>query len=159
MYYNSFHTGRPFTEGNKDKYLSKYLDIPNKPLYPFGYGLSYTIFDISKVRLSAEELTREGSITASVTVRNTGNVPGAEVVQMYIQDVCGSVVRPVKELKGFERITLQPGEEREVSFTVTEEMLRFYDIHMKYVSEPGEFRIYIGNSSDTENDRSFNLTW
>ena len=111
------------------------------------------------MRLSAEELTREGSITASVTVRNTGNVPGAEVVQMYIQDVCGSVVRPVKELKGFERITLQPGEEREVSFTVTEEMLRFYDIHMKYVSEPGEFRIYIGNSSDTENDRSFNLTW
>ena len=159
VYYNSFHTGRPFTEGNKDKYLSKYLDIPNKPLYPFGYGLSYTIFDISKVRLSAEELTREGSITASVTVRNTGNVPGAEVVQMYIQDVCGSVVRPVKELKGFERITLQPGEEREVSFTVTEEMLRFYDIHMKYVSEPGEFRIYIGNSSDTENDRSFNLSW
>lgn len=157
VYYNSFHTGRPFTEGNKDKYLSKYLDIPNKPLYPFGYGLSYTTFDISKVQLSAEEMTKEGSITASVTVRNIGHVPGAEVVQMYIQDVCGSAVRPVRELKGFEKITLEPGEEREISFTITEEMLRFHDIHMKYVSEAGEFRIYIGNSSDTENDRNFIL--
>lgn len=157
VYYNSFHTGRPFTEGSGDKYLSKYLDIPNKPLYPFGYGLSYTTFDVSPVCLSAGEMEKEGSITASVTVENTGDVSGEEVVQMYIQDVYGSVVRPVLELKGFEKIALQPGEEKEVSFIITEDMLRFYNIHMQYESEPGEFRIYIGNSSDTENYRSFIL--
>lgn len=156
VYYSEFRTGRPY-EGKEGKYFSKYLDISNDPLYPFGYGLSYTEFEISSVTLDNTNLTKDGSIHASVTVKNTGNFAGKEVIQMYIQDVNASVARPVRELKGFQKIELQPGEQRKVTFEITEDMLRFYDIYMNYTSEPGEFHIYIGNCSNTKNDQSFHL--
>lgn len=158
VYYSEFHTGRPYSEEQKDvKYLSKYLDIPNAPLYPFGYGLSYTNFDISKVTLDKNELRKGESIEASIVIKNTGKVTGKEVVQMYIQDRKGSVARPVRQLKGFQKIELQPGEERKVTFTITEEMLRFYDINMNFTSEGGEFTIYIGSDSRTQNQNEFGL--
>lgn len=157
VFYGQFRTGRPYTEGSEEGYVSRYLDIPNKPLYSFGYGLSYTEFEISPVRLSAEKMSRADQIIASVTVKNTGTVKGQEVVQMYLSDVCGSVVRPVRELKGFHKICLEPGEEREVQFKISEEMLRFHDINMDEVSEAGEFKVFIGNSSETENEASFVL--
>lgn len=155
--YCEMRTGRPCQENSQEKYLSKYLDIPNKPLYPFGHGLSYTSFEISKVALSTDRMKKGEVIKASATVRNTGDVKGKEVVQMYLQDVTGSVARPKRELKGFEKIELCPGEEKTVIFEINEEMLRFYDIEMKYVSEPGAFKVYIGESSSTENEASFVL--
>ncbi|MBL4937536.1 beta-glucosidase BglX [Clostridium sp. YIM B02515] len=158
VYYSEFHTGRPYSDEQKDvKYLSKYLDVPNAPLYPFGYGLSYTNFDISKVTLNKSELRNGESIEASILIKNTGKVTGKEVVQMYIQDKKGSVARPVRQLKGFQKIELQPGEERKVTFTITEEMLRFYDINMNFTSEKGEFVVYIGNDSRTQNQQEFVL--
>lgn len=158
IYYSEFHTGRPYSDEQKDvKYLSKYLDVPNAPLYPFGYGLSYTNFDISKVTLDKSELSKGESIEASIHIKNTGKVTGKEVVQMYIQDKKGSVARPVRQLKGFQKIELQPGEERKVTFTITEEMLRFYDINMNFTSEKGDFVVYIGNDSRTQNQQEFVL--
>jgi beta-glucosidase len=158
IHYNEFHTGRPYTgnEGN-GKYFSKYLDVPNEPLYPFGYGLSYGDFVISEVSLDKHELTKEGSIRASVTVKNAGKYIGKEVIQLYIQDKHASVARPVRELKGFKKIELEPGEEKKVIFTITNDMLKFYDIHMNYTSEPGEFNVYIGSDSRTKNQVSFIL--
>ena len=158
VFYGQFRTGRPYTEGSDEGYVSRYLDIPNKPLYSFGYGLSYTEFTVSPVRLSADKMSREDQITVSVTVRNAGAMKGQEVVQMYLEDVYGSVVRPVRELKGFRKICLEPGDETEVQFKISEEMLRFHDINMDYVSEVGEFKVFVGNSSETENGASFVLT-
>lgn len=157
VFYGQFRTGRPYTEGSDESYVSRYLDIPNKPLYPFGFGLSYTEFTISPVRLGAEKMGRGDQLTVSVTVQNTGTVRGQEVVQMYLEDVCGSVARPVRELKGFRKICLEPGEATEVQFKISEEMLRFHDINMNDVSEAGEFKVYVGNSSETENEASFEL--
>lgn len=158
VYYSEFHTGRPYSDEQKNvKYLSKYLDIPNAPLYPFGYGLSYTHFEISQVSLNKRELKKGENLEASVTVKNAGKVTGKEVVQMYIQDKKGSVARPVRQLKGFQKIELQPGEERKITFTITEEMLRFYDINMNFTSEIGEFIVYIGNDSRTQNQQEFVL--
>ncbi|MDE7248745.1 MAG: beta-glucosidase BglX [Lachnospiraceae bacterium] len=158
VFYGQFRTGRPYTEGSDEGYVSRYLDIPNKPLYSFGYGLSYTEFTISPVKLSADKMSRAEQITVSVMVKNSGTVKGQEVVQMYLEDVCGSVARPVRELKGFRKICLEPGEETEVQFKIGEEMLRFHDINMDYVSETGEFKVFVGNSSETENGASFVLT-
>lgn len=156
VYYSEFHTGRPFVDNGEDvKYLSKYLDIPNAPLYPFGYGLSYTSFSISGISLSRKELTKDGNLTASVVVKNTGNYTGKEVVQLYLQDKKASVARPVRQLKGFEKIQLKPGEEKTVTFSITEDMLRFYDINMDFVSEIGDFAVYIGNDSQTQNGEAF----
>ncbi|MBQ7841566.1 MAG: beta-glucosidase BglX [Lachnospiraceae bacterium] len=159
VYYNEMHTGRPYKEGMKDKYLSKYLDIPNRPLYPFGYGLSYTTFEISPVRLSCNTIVRgQGeSVSAGVTVKNTGTAAGKEVVQLYIRDHAASVARPVRELKGFEKIALAPGEEKEVIFTITEDMLSFTNIDMEFTSEVGAYSVYVGNSSETENEGVFTL--
>ena len=157
VFYGQFATGRPYKEGTDEKYVSRYLDIPNKPLYAFGYGLSYTEFQIGKVCLSASHMNREGVILASVQVKNIGGMKGKEVVQLYIQDVCASVVRPVRELKGIKKIELFPGEEKTVSFEIREEMLRFQNVDMNYLSEPGEFKIFIGNSSETENGAIFVL--
>lgn len=141
IYYNHLNTGRPLAADAKGfvKFRSNYLDVPNTPLYPFGYGLGYTTFDYSPVRLSANTLTGDGSLTATVTVKNTGSREGTETVQLYIRDLVGSVSRPVKELKGFERITLAPGESRDVTFTVTPEMLKFYNFNLDFVNEPGDF--------------------
>jgi len=156
IYYNEFKTGRPY-HGDGGKYFSKYIDCPNSPLLPFGYGLSYTSFEISEVSLSRNSMTCQESIFASVRVKNTGKIAGKEVIQCYISDKVGSVARPVRELKAFQKIKLQPGEEKEVVFEITEKMLRFYTIDMEYKSEPGEFDVWIGNSSLTQNGQTFNL--
>lgn len=157
VFYGQLCTGRPFQEGSQEKYVSRYIDIPNKPLFPFGYGLSYTEFTVSPVELSGKQMSKGEQIKASVMVKNTGTRKGQEVVQMYLGDVCGSVARPRRELKGFRKVCLEPGEEREVCFEIREEMLRFHDINMDYVSEAGEFKVWIGNSSDTENEAAFLL--
>lgn len=155
VHYNEYMTGRPWTPGVLDKFRSRYTDIPNAPLYPFGYGLSYTEFEISPVRLSGDVVRDGAPVTASVTVRNTGTRAGTEVLQLYLRDVAASVVRPVKELKGFQKAELQPGEEREISFTIDEPMLRFLRADGTVGSEAGAFRLWIGESSATENEAGF----
>ena len=155
LYYNHKNTGRPFNDA--EKYTSKYLDAGNDPLYPFGHGLSYTSFDYSAVQLSGATLTDGGSLTASVTLTNTGTRAGEEVVQLYIRDRVGSITRPVKELKGFSKVALQPGESREVAFTLTPELLKFYNADLQWTAEPGEFWVFIGGSSTTENKAAFFL--
>lgn len=149
LYYNHQPTGRPVPEGTKEfrKYQSNYLDVRNDPLYPFGYGLSYTTFSYSDLQLSATEMSPTGSVEASVTVTNTGNVDATEIVQLYIRDLVASVSRPVKELKGFERITLKAGESRKVTFAITPETLKFYNYDLKYILEPGDFSIMVGPNS------------
>lgn len=158
LHYNQLPTGRPFNGHYKEaRFGSKYQDMPHRPLYPFGFGLSYTRFSYSPVALNKSSMKKDESITASVTVKNIGDVTGTETVQLYIRDVVGSVARPVRELKGFRQITLQPGEEKTVQFDITEDMLRFYDIRMHFVSEPGEFHLFIGSDSTTENKVAFTL--
>ena len=130
-----------------EKFKSNYLDVSNDPLYPFGYGLSYTTFEYGELVLNSSEMTTDGSITASIKVTNTGEREADEVVQLYIHDVVGSISRPVKELKGFERIHLKAGESREVTFRITPDMLRFYDYNLEYVLEPGEFEVMAGPDS------------
>ena len=157
--YSAFSTGRPKPEGAEGfvPFHSNYMDVPNVPLYPFGYGLSYTEFDYSEVKLDHDSLSSGGKITASVTVKNIGSVAGKEAVQLYIRDKKASVVRPMRQLKGVQKIHLEAGEEKEVSFTITEEMLCFYDINMNYTSEKGDFTLWIGRSSLTENGADFKL--
>jgi beta-glucosidase len=156
IYHSILNTGRP-DGGTKAKFRSNYLDIPNEPLYPFGYGLSYTTFDYSEFSLSATEMNESGSVTASVTVTNTGDMPGSEVVQMYIQDVMGSISRPLKELKGFEKITLAPGESKTVTFNIDSELLSFYNADLEFGAEPGEFKVYVGTNSRDVLELSFEL--
>lgn len=153
VYYNHLNTGRPVEEGTQKfvKFQSNYLDVRNEPLYPFGYGLSYTTFEYSEIAISSEQMLADGSITASVTVKNTGNYDADEVVQLYIRDVVGSISRPVKELKGFQRIHLKAGESQVVTFTITPDLLKFYDYNLNFVLEPGDFDIMIGpNSRDVK---------
>ena len=145
IFYNELNTGRPFDE--KNKYSSKYLDIANTPLYPFGYGLSYTNFALSNLRLSAKQIAPTGTLTVSADLQNTGTRDGTEVVQLYIRDLVGSLTRPVKELKGFKRVSLKAGEKRTVTFTLKPEQLGFYNINNKFVVEPGDFKVWIGQSS------------
>ncbi|MNE46463.1 Periplasmic beta-glucosidase precursor [compost metagenome] len=126
-------------------------------MFEFGYGLSYTTFKYSPVALSSKNMAKTGTIKASVTVTNTGNFDGEEVVQLYIRDMVGSVTRPVKELKGFQKVFLKKGESKEISFTINEEMLKFYNFELKHVSEPGDFKVFIGTSSATTNEADFVL--
>lgn len=144
--YNHLNTGRPLPEGTDEfvKFRSSYLDVPNSPLYPFGYGLTYTTFDYSDLALSSNEMTQDGTITASVKLTNTGKREATETVQLYIRDLVGSVSRPVRELKGFERVTLKPGESRTVKFDITPDMLKFYNFDLVYGNEPGDFDLFIG---------------
>ncbi len=144
IYYNQKSTGRPPTD---QKYTSKYLDVPVTPLYPFGFGLSYTQFRLSDLQLSDKTIKPDGQLTASVDVTNTGQRAGDEVVQLYIRDMASSVTRPLKELKGFERVTLRPGEKRRVRFTLTPQHLGFYNREMRFIVEPGAFKVFVGNSS------------
>lgn len=155
LFYNHKNTGRPLQEGRWfEKFRSNYLDVSNEPLYPFGYGLSYTTFAYSDIHLSSTEMSADGELTATVTVTNTGSRDGAEVVQLYIRDLVGSVTRPVKELKGFEKIFLKAGESRKVSFSITPELLKFYNYDLQFVCEPGDFDIMIGgNSRDVKKAR------
>ena len=157
MSYNYYNTGRPLQGENFVKFQSCYMDVSNKPLYPFGYGLSYTTFSYSPVTLSSSEMTQDGEIKATVTLTNTGNCEGTEVVQLYIRDLVGSVTRPVKELKGFERVTLKAGESREVAFTINQNLLKFYNGEIKYVCEPGEFEVMIGTNSADVQSAKFTL--
>ena len=151
LFYNHKNTGRPLKEGKWfEKFRSNYLDVDNAPLYPFGYGLSYTTFQYSDIALSTPTMDHNGSITAVVTVTNTGKRDGAEVVQLYIHDLVGSITRPVRELKGFEKIFLRAGESKTVSFKITPELLRFYDYDLNHVAESGEFDIFIGGSSQAK---------
>jgi beta-glucosidase len=158
IYYNHKNTGRPLPEGKWfQKFRSNYLDVSNDPLYPFGYGLSYTTFSYGDVALSKNQMQPTGKITASVTVTNTGNREGKEVVQLYIRDMVGSVARPVKELKGFQKISLQPGETKTVSFTIGVEDLKFYNSDLKFVAEPGDFKVFIGANSRDVKEAAFKL--
>lgn len=145
--YNAYATGRPDDPDGGDKFKSRYLDIPNTPLYPFGYGMGYTGFEVSPVRLDADKIAENGKIKAAVTLKNIGERIGTETLQLYIQDVSASVVRPVKELKGFLKVTLGPGEEREISFEIKESMLRFLRADGTVGSEPGTFRVWIAKDS------------
>lgn len=155
LYYNHKNTGRP-TYLRPD-YVSNYQDVPNTPQYPFGYGLSYTTFKVSDLALSAPSLAPGESVTATATVQNTGSRPGDEVVQCYLRDKVASVTRPVRELKGFERVSLQPGERRQVTFRLTPRELGFYNRQMKWVVEPGEFQVWVGNSSDADMTANFTV--
>lgn len=150
VYYNEYHTGRPYKpEYEKTRFGSKYTDIPNAPLFPFGYGLSYTTFEYGDLKISSPVMNRGNAIEVSCTVKNTGKYAGKETVQLYIQDKVGSVARPVKELKGFKKISLKPDECQQVVFEITEEMLKFYTASNEFKAENGKFVVYIGrNSSD-----------
>jgi beta-glucosidase len=157
LYYNHTSTGRPPTS---EKYTSKYLDVPVTPLFPFGFGLSYTTFRLSNLRLSATRIAPSASLQVSVDVENTGRRAGDEVVQLYIRDLVGSRVRPVRELKGFQRVTLQPGERRTLQFTLAPEQLGFYNQDVRFVVEPGQFKVMAGASSEDPQmlESSFEVT-
>ncbi|MFZ1527797.1 MAG: beta-glucosidase BglX [Ferruginibacter sp.] len=158
IYYAHKNTGRPLGDGNWfQKFRSNYLDVSNDPLYPFGFGLSYTNFEYSNISLSKNSMTQNGNITASVTVRNSGSRDGAEVVQLYIRDLVGSITRPVKELKGFQKIELKAGESRTVTFTITANDLKFYNSDLKFVAEPGDFKLFIGGNSRDVKEAAFKL--
>lgn len=174
LYYAAKNTGRPLGEGQWfEKFLSNYLDVDNEPLYPFGYGLSYTTFEYGPVSLRLADETRiedpqaDGgqraelnmgqSILAEVTVTNTGSMAGKEVVQMYLQDVIGSTTRPLRELKGFEKIYLEPGESMRVMFEITPQLMSYYNSDLEFVAEPGEFVVYVGPDSKTKNSAAFVL--
>nr|WP_211459797.1 glycoside hydrolase family 3 N-terminal domain-containing protein [Bacteroides salyersiae] len=159
LYYAHKNTGRPLHDGKWfEKFRSNYLDVTNEPLYPFGFGLSYTTFAYSDISLSQSSMDMQGMITASVDVSNTGLLPGGEVVQLYIRDLVGNTTRPVKELKGFERIYLQPGQTRTVTFKIAPEMLKFYDYDLQYVIEPGDFQVMIGSNSRDVKTAAFTVT-
>ncbi len=148
IFYNYKNTGRPLSKGNWfQKFKSNYLDVSNEPLYPFGYGLSYSNFEYGDISLSSAELSGGDSLTASISVKNSGEVPGKEVVQLYIRDLVGSITRPVKELKGFKKVEISPGETKTVSFTITTKDLMFYNYDLDYVWEPGLFEVMIGTDS------------
>ncbi|EAA5381139.1 beta-glucosidase BglX [Salmonella enterica] len=157
VYYSHLNTGRPYNPEKPNKYTSRYFDEANGPLYPFGYGLSYTTFTVSDVTLSSPTMQRDGKVTASVEVTNTGKREGATVIQMYLQDVTASMSRPVKQLKGFEKITLKPGESKTVSFPIDIEALKFWNQQMKYDAEPGKFNVFIGVDSARVKQGSFEL--
>ena len=159
VFYGEFSTGRHVEDGEymENRFLSRYSDIPNQPLYPFGYGLSYTEFTYSGIKLDKEEISMGEPLKVSVDVKNTGDRPGVETVQLYVRDKCGSVARPVRELKGFAKLALEPGESREAVFTLTSEDLKFYTRSMEYQAEPGEFIVWAGGDSRTSNGKTFRL--
>jgi beta-glucosidase len=162
IYYNHKNTGRPLSEEKTekcefDKFKTGYLDECNTPLFPFGFGLSYTTFEMSNLKLSNTQMTAKQTIKSTLTIKNTGQYDGSEVVQLYIHDKVGSITRPVKELKGFQKIFLKKGESKEITFEINEELLKFYNFDLKYVAEAGEFDMYIGNNSSTKMKVTFEL--
>ncbi len=156
-YYNHLRLGRPFVEGKPGNYTSQYFDEPNGPLYPFGYGLSYTQFSLSPPQLSVDVLSRGASLEVSVTLKNIGERDGATVVQLYIHDMAASVVRPVKELKGFRKVWLKAGEEQQVRFRVGEDELKFFDAQLQQVAEAGMFEVQVGLDSERVQTQRFEL--
>lgn len=157
IYYNYFSTGRPFKHDNDNNYVTAYKDLQNSPRYPFGFGLSYTRFEYGRVKLSADTISQTQLLSASIQVSNTGGYAGEEVVQLYIQDVTASLVRPVRELKAFQKIKLAPGESKEVTFVITKKELSFYQEDLRYIAEPGLFNVFIGGSSLATEKASFYL--
>jgi len=154
LYYASRNTGRP---GNDQKWSSRYIDSPNTPLYPFGYGMSYTTFEYEGLKVAPDRASLTGSITVTATVRNKGERDGVECVQLYVRDVAGSRTRPVRELKGFKKVTLKSGESRAVTFRLTAKDLAFYDPAMKLVTEPGLFKVWVAPNSARGLEGSFTL--
>ncbi|WP_286779131.1 MULTISPECIES: beta-glucosidase BglX [Sphingobacterium] len=158
IYYAHKNTGRPYgNSGDFEKFKSNYLDVSNSPLYPFGYGLSYTTFTYGEIRLDRNTIDDKGTLQASIDIRNTGNYDAEETVQLYIQDVVGSVTRPVKELKCFQKIFLKKGEQKTVNFNIKVNDLKFFDNNLNYVAEPGTFKVYIGPNSRDVKEKEFEL--
>ena len=159
LYYNHKNTGRPYLGPTdpEQKYKSQYTDVGNSPLYPFGFGLSYTTFEYSNIKLSSNKIKFGEKLKITVEVKNTGNYEGQEVVQLYIRDLVGSVTRPVKELKGFDKINLKKGETKTVSFEISSEDLKFYNLDMKSEAEAGSFEVFVGENSTTERKANFDL--
>ena len=159
IYYASKNTGRPLgnNDGKFEKFKSNYIDERNEPLFPFGYGLSYTNFEYSNMKISASKINSNETLKVSVDVSNTGNYDGKEVVQLYIRDVVGSVTRPIKELKGFQKVAIKKGEKQTITFEITQEDLKFYNSDLQFVAEPGEFEVFIGGNSDTQLKEKFLL--
>ena len=157
IYYNYLSTGRPFKSDTDNTYVTAYTDLPNSPRYVFGYGLSYTSFQYGAVQLSTNTLSTDQKLQAKITVTNTGKYAGEEVVQLYVQDVVASIVRPVRELKAFEKVLLKPGESREITFTLDARDLSFYNDNLELVAEPGTFHLYIGGNSQATQKASFTL--
>ena len=156
LYYNSHNTSRPDPDKNVfNRYTSNYLEDSNEPLYPFGYGLSYTHFQYDNMVLSSNVLKKGEKLTVSVIVTNKGNYDGCEVVQLYLHDIYADVVRPVKELKDFKRIFLKKGESREVRFVITEEDLKFYNSNLQYIYETGDFEVMVGTNSRDVQSKTF----
>jgi len=156
IYYNAKNTGRP-TNNDGLVFWSHYTDEKNDPLFPFGYGLSYTTFKYDNLKIDAPSFSSKGKVTVSVTVTNTGKRKGKEVVQLYIRDLVGSITRPVKELKGFELIELEPGKSKVVSFSINEEAIQFYTINKKWEAEPGDFKVFVGGNSNTTLQTDFSF--
>ena len=157
IYYNHFSTGRPAKNDSDLNYVSSYIDLPNSPKFAFGYGLSYSTFSYSDIKLSAARFRPGQALTASVVVTNSGKYDGKETVQLYIRDMVGSVVRPVKELKGFQQIFLKAGESKTITFNITTDDLKFYNNDLKYVYEPGDFKLFIGTNCDDVKEADFTL--
>jgi beta-glucosidase len=159
IYYAHKNTGRPLVnkEGKFEKFKTNYIDERNDPLFPFGFGLSYTTFTYGNLSISSNKMTPSETIKVSVPVTNSGKFDGKEVVQLYIRDVVGSVTRPLKELKGFQKIEIKKGETKTVTFEISIEDLKFYNADLQFVAEPGKFEIFIGTNSDTTNKIEFDL--
>jgi beta-glucosidase len=160
VYYNAYNTGRPHVDGRNgpdDFWVSRYRDIPNAPLFPFGYGLSYSSYEYSNLQLSSSVMDKKGSITCTLSVKNTGKIDGSEIVQLYIRDVAASYVRPIKELKAFKKIELKAGESKVVSFSLTPAMLSYYDPEGKTLLESGNFKVFVGKNSADLLESQFTL--
>ena len=158
IYYNYKNTGRPYEiDGPEQRFRSRYLDVSNAPLYPFGFGLSYTSFEYSDLKMNKKEFNFNETIEVSITITNTGKYDGEEIIQLYIQDLVGSVTRPVKELKGFKKIFLKKGESKNVSFALTSKDLAFYTADMSFKAEAGDFKVFVGTNSEDVIETSFVL--
>ncbi|MCT1525354.1 beta-glucosidase BglX [Sphingobacterium hotanense] len=159
LYYSHKNTGRPLAEGAWfQKFRSNYLDVSNEPLYPFGYGLSYSTFEYGEIILDKKAIKKNETLKVSIDLKNTGNFDGEEVVQLYIRDMVGSMTRPVKELKNFQKVFLKKGESKRIDFTISEEDLKFYDLQLKHIAEPGAFKVFIGGNSRDVKEADFELT-
>ena len=158
IYYNRYNTGRPKDAPDApERFVSQYLDIPNEPLYPFGYGLSYSHFEYGELTLSSDQMTQDEQLSVTSTVTNNGSTAGEEIVQLYIRDLAGEVVRPLKELKDFKRLHLEPGESQEVVFHIEESQLRYYHANMEHKSDRGEFEVFVGTNSRDNKSKKFRL--
>lgn len=157
VYYNHFNTGRPNPTDPLGNWYSRYRDMPNEPLYPFGYGLSYTNYSYADVRLSSASIKKEDKLTVTTEVTNSGKIDGEETVQLYIRDYAASVIRPVKELKAFKKIMLKAGETKAVSFTLTKNDLSFFDASGNSIIEPGKFSVFVGGNSKVVKQADFEL--